>query len=35
MFKWLYSQYLEYTSSLKWLNMSIMIKIKSGNVHYD
>jgi hypothetical protein len=33
--KWLYSQYLEHTNSLKWLNVSIMTKIKSSNVHYD
>jgi hypothetical protein len=33
--KWLYSQYLEYTSSLKWLNVSIMTKMKSSNVCYD
>jgi hypothetical protein len=33
--KWLYSQYLEFTSNLKWLNVSIMTKIKSNNVRYD
>jgi hypothetical protein len=33
--KWLYNQYLEYTSSLKWLNVFIMTKIKSSNVQYD
>jgi hypothetical protein len=35
MFKILYNQYLKYISSLKWLNVSIMTKIKSSNVHYD
>jgi hypothetical protein len=33
--KWLYSQYLKFTNSLKWLNVSIMTKIKSNNVPYD
>jgi hypothetical protein len=33
--KLLYNQYLEYTSSLKWLNVSIMTKIKSSNFQYD
>jgi hypothetical protein len=33
--KLLYSQYLEYTSNLNWLNVFIMTKIKSSNVCYD
>jgi len=33
--KSLYSQYLEYISSLKWLNVFIMTNIKNNNVHYD
>jgi hypothetical protein len=33
--KWQYNQYLKYTKNLKWLNVSIMINIKSSNVHYD